>query len=71
MHQMTQVNFPGYVLTQGIPESVLGVLVALNAASGVLGSLVYPHIRRFVLVLNTAKGTRKQPLTKLLQANRH
>ena len=28
---------------------MLGVIVALNAASGVLGSLAYPHIRRFAL----------------------
>jgi len=43
----------GYVLTQGIPESVLGVLVALNAASGVLGSLAYPHIRRRIGIERT------------------
>merc|ERR1719210_2004520 len=43
----------GYVLTQGIPESVLGVLVALNAASGVLGSLAYPHIRKRVGIERT------------------
>ena len=41
------------MLTQGIPESVLGVLVALNAASGVLGSLAYPHIRKRVGIERT------------------
>lgn len=36
----------GFVLTQGIPESVLGVLVALSALLGVLGSAAYPFIRK-------------------------
>lgn len=36
----------GYVLTQDIPEFVLGVLVALSAVLGLCGSLAYPFLRK-------------------------
>ena len=36
----------GFVLTQGVPESVLGILVALSALIGVMGSTAYPFIRK-------------------------
>ena len=36
----------GYVLTQGIPEFAVGIMVASNALLGVAGSAVYPYIKR-------------------------
>lgn len=36
----------GYILTQRIPESVLGILVGGSALIGVLGSTAYPHIKK-------------------------
>eukprot|EP00095_Tigriopus_kingsejongensis_P004583 snap_masked-scaffold715_size107919-processed-gene-0.5 protein:Tk04583 transcript:snap_masked-scaffold715_size107919-processed-gene-0.5-mRNA-1 annotation:"putative ferroportin" len=36
----------GYVVTQNIPESVLGILVGGSAFIGVLGSIAYPHIKK-------------------------
>ena len=36
----------GYILSQGIPEYILGILVAVAAFSGILGSMAYPHIKR-------------------------
>lgn len=36
----------GYVILQKVPESVLGVLVAISALVGVLGSISFPFLRR-------------------------
>ncbi len=36
----------GFVLTQGIPEGILGILVAVSALIGIFGSIVYPLLRR-------------------------
>eukprot|EP00094_Tigriopus_californicus_P010640 TCALIF_10264-PA protein Name:"Similar to SLC40A1 Solute carrier family 40 member 1 (Homo sapiens)" AED:0.13 eAED:0.13 QI:0/0/0/0.85/1/1/7/0/485 len=36
----------GYILTQRIPESVLGILVGGSALIGVLGSMAYPQIKK-------------------------
>lgn len=35
----------GYIILQGVPEGVLGVLVAISALVGVFGSLAFPRIR--------------------------
>merc|ERR1712045_320986 len=36
----------GYAIIQEVPESILGVLVAISALVGVLGSTTYPIIKR-------------------------
>ena len=36
----------GYILTQGIPESVLGILVTVSALVGAIGSMAFPVIRK-------------------------
>ena len=36
----------GYILTQNVPEYLLGIFVAISALVGVIGSTAYPHIKR-------------------------
>merc|ERR1712088_322518 len=36
----------GYAIIQKVPESILGILVAVSAVVGVLGSVAYPIIKR-------------------------
>ena len=36
----------GYVIMQGVPEAVLGGIVAVSAVVGVLGSIAYPLMRK-------------------------
>ena len=38
----------GYSLMQCVTESVLGLLVAVSAGLGILGSLSFPHLRRWL-----------------------
>ena len=36
----------GYAILQGVSESILGILVAVSAIIGVLGSVAYPFLRK-------------------------
>ena len=36
----------GYILTQGVSNTVVGLLAAFSAVVGILGSLAYPHIKK-------------------------
>ncbi|XP_033762324.1 solute carrier family 40 member 1-like isoform X1 [Pecten maximus] len=50
MLYMTVLGFDnittGYAISQGISESILGFLMAAGALVGILGTVVYPYIRR-------------------------
>ena len=36
----------GYAIIQKVPESILGILVAVSAVVGVLGSVAYPLLKK-------------------------
>ena len=38
--------FVGYVIMQSMSESILGILVAVSAIVGVLGSMAYPFLKK-------------------------
>ena len=40
----------GYMMVQGVPESVLGLITAAAGLSGILGAWAYPRIRRHVMI---------------------
>lgn len=50
MLYMTVLGFDnitsGYAISQGVSESILGFLMAAGAIVGILGTVVYPHIRK-------------------------
>ncbi|EFX70364.1 putative ferroportin [Daphnia pulex] len=43
----------GYAYSQGVPESILGILLAVGAAVGLLGSVVFPFLVRCMGVERT------------------
>ena len=43
----------GYAYSQGVPESILGILLAVGAGVGLLGSVAFPTFVRFVGVERT------------------
>ncbi len=43
----------GFAYSQGVPESILGVLLAAGAAVGLLGSVAFPFFVRFMGVERT------------------
>lgn len=43
----------GFAYSQGVPESILGILLALGAAVGLLGSIAFPLFVRFLGVERT------------------
>ena len=40
--------FAAYAVTQGVSESILGILMGVSAIFGMLGTFVYPILRRRV-----------------------
>ncbi|XP_060081691.1 solute carrier family 40 member 1-like [Ylistrum balloti] len=50
MLYMTVLGFDnitsGYAISQGVSESILGLLMAAGAIVGILGTIAYPHIRK-------------------------
>lgn len=43
----------GYAYSQGVPESLLGILLAVGAGIGLLGSVAFPTFVRYVGVERT------------------
>ena len=43
----------GYAYSQGVPESLLGILLAIGAGTGLLGSVVFPSFVRHLGVERT------------------
>jgi iron-regulated transporter 1 len=43
----------GYAYSQGVPESILGILLATGAAVGLLGSVAFPFFVRCIGVERT------------------
>ena len=43
----------GYAYSQGVPESILGILLAVGAGVGLLGSVAFPTFVRFLGVART------------------
>ena len=39
-------RFLGYIVMQNMSESILGILVAVSAIVGVLGSMAYPFLKK-------------------------
>ena len=42
----------GYAIIQKVPESILGILVAVSAVVGVLGSVAYPLLKKYEFIFN-------------------
>ena len=45
--------FAAYAVTQGVSESILGILMGVSAIFGLLGTFVYPVLRRRVGLVRT------------------
>lgn len=45
----------GYAYSQGVSEGILGILSAVGAGMGLLGSIVFPSFVRFVGIERTGK----------------
>ena len=43
----------GFAYSQGVPESILGILLAVGAGIGLLGSIAFPVLVRFLGVERT------------------
>ena len=43
----------GYAYTQGVNESIMGVLMAAGAAVGILGTILYPRMHKCVGLVRT------------------
>ena len=47
------VFFAAYAVTQGVSESILGILMGASAIFGMLGTFIYPVLRRRVGLVRT------------------
>ena len=54
-HLFTLYRFPhsAYAVTQGVSESILGILMGVSAVFGILGTFAYPVLRRRVGLMRT------------------
>ncbi len=57
----------GYAYSQGVPESILGILLAVGAAVGLLGSVVFPFLVRCMGVERTGDFSYKFILPCILE----
>ncbi len=57
----------GYAYSQGVPESILGILLAVGAAVGLLGSVVFPFLVRCMGVERTGDFSYKFMLPCILE----
>ncbi len=57
----------GYAYSQGVPESILGILLAVGAAVGLLGSVVFPFLVRCMGVERTGDFPDKFMLLCILE----
>jgi iron-regulated transporter 1 len=57
----------GYAYSQGVPESILGILLAVGAAVGLLGSVFFPFLVRCMGVERTGDFSDKFMLSCILE----
>ena len=57
----------GFAYSQGVPESILGILLATGAAVGLMGSVVFPFFVRCMGVERTGEFSYKFKLSCILK----